>query len=243
MKSCVLWKNSDFNETQPGVLKKLDCITISRKLVGLGLDPSPHFLENCTFKNTKHLLCKFELWDRFNKIYIHVNIFRHLSRDMTKPTNRVCAQRRLRSAWASVQSDQSLRCPHEENLGPELLIERTAKTLFRLGGCQGWSESSLGTQPHCWFCHDVAHFLTLYFTLDTSNLIKWSIFSKYEAKNMKIRDKTKFVEGIHYSRFLFVSSLFTSTFIKKICYFIRTGNTNKTNNIHPKTKSIYDTLS
>ena len=28
------------------------------------------------------------------------------------------AQRRLRSAWASTQSDQSLRCPHEESLGP-----------------------------------------------------------------------------------------------------------------------------
>ena len=26
-------------------------------------------------------------------------------------------RRRLRSAWASAQSDQSLRCPHEESLG------------------------------------------------------------------------------------------------------------------------------
>ena len=31
----------------------------------------------------------------------------HMSRDMTKPTKWLCAQRRLRSAWASVQSDQS----------------------------------------------------------------------------------------------------------------------------------------
>ena len=30
----------------------------------------------------------------------------------------VFAQRRLRSAWASAQCDQSLRCPHEESLGP-----------------------------------------------------------------------------------------------------------------------------
>ena len=50
--------------------------------------------------------------------------------DMTKPTKCVCAQRRLRSAWASAQSDQSLRCPHEESLGPELPTERTAKTLM-----------------------------------------------------------------------------------------------------------------
>ena len=30
---------------------------------------------------------------------------------------------------------------------------RTAKTLIRLGGCPGWSESSVGAQPFCWFCH------------------------------------------------------------------------------------------
>ena len=35
---------------------------------------------------------------------------------------------------------------------------RTAKTLIRLGGCPGWSESSLGTQSFCWFCHEGAHF-------------------------------------------------------------------------------------
>ena len=31
----------------------------------------------------------------------------------------------------------SLRCPHEESLGPYLPIERTVKTLIRLGGCSG----------------------------------------------------------------------------------------------------------
>ena len=42
----------------------------------------------------------------------------------------------------SEDSDQpghppSLISPHEESLGPELPTERTAKTLFRLGGCPG----------------------------------------------------------------------------------------------------------
>ena len=60
--------------------------------------------------------------------------------------NDLCAQRRLRSAWASAQSDQSQRCPPEAKLGPKLPTERTAKTLIRLGGCPGWSESSLGTK-------------------------------------------------------------------------------------------------
>ena len=36
---------------------------------------------------------------------------------------------------------------------------RTANTLIRLGGCPGWSESSLGSQPHCWFCHEAAQLL------------------------------------------------------------------------------------
>ena len=43
---------------------------------------------------------------------------KNMSRDMTKPTKYLCALRRLRSAWTSAQSDQSLRCPHEESLGP-----------------------------------------------------------------------------------------------------------------------------
>ena len=33
-----------------------------------------------------------------------------ISRDMTNPTIWVCSQRRLKAAWASAQSDQSLRC-------------------------------------------------------------------------------------------------------------------------------------
>ena len=61
----------------------------------------------------------------------------------------MCAQWRLRSAWASAQSDQSLRRPHEYTLGPYLSIEHTAKTLIRLGNRRirpVWSESSLGAQ-------------------------------------------------------------------------------------------------
>ena len=60
--------------------------------------------------------------------------------------NDLCAQRRLRSAWASAQSDQGQRCLPETKLGPKLPTECTAKTLIRLGGCPGWSESSLGTK-------------------------------------------------------------------------------------------------
>ena len=81
------------------------------------------------------------------------NIF-NMSRDMTKPTKRLCTQQR--SAWASAKSDKSLRCPHEETSGPQLLIEPTAKTLIRLCGCPGWTESSQGAHSFCWFCHVAA---------------------------------------------------------------------------------------
>ena len=75
----------------------------------------------------------------FRSIAIELNMTHDrqsdMSRDMTKPTKWLRVQRRLRSAWASAQSDRSLRCPHEESLVPYLPIERTAKTLIRLGGC------------------------------------------------------------------------------------------------------------
>ena len=68
-----------------------------------------------------------------------------LSRLMTKPTMWLCTKRRHRSAWTSAQSDQSLRCPPEESLGPKLPIKRTAKT-DQTGRMPSWSESSLGAQ-------------------------------------------------------------------------------------------------
>ena len=63
---------------------------------------------------------------------------------MTKPTKWAVCPAKNQISLSIHQSDQSLRCPHEEALGPKLPIERTAKTLIRLGGCPGWSESSLG---------------------------------------------------------------------------------------------------
>ena len=112
-----------------------------------------------------------------------------------------CApSKRLRSAWASAQSDQSLRCLHEESLGPLLPIERTAKTLIRLGGCPGWSESSLGAQPFCWFCHVVAYlvgeqttksmvrnsFLWAMFNISKLSLTVFKLWCPYQAEWLSI---------------------------------------------------------
>ena len=62
-----------------------------------------------------------------------------------------CAPSEDRSAWASAQSDQSLRCALNGQLRTQCFFMRTAKTLIRLGGCPGWSESSLGAQSFYWF--------------------------------------------------------------------------------------------
>ena len=52
---------------------------------------------------------------RFFKFFFTV---KQISREMTKPTMWLCTKQRLRSAWAFAHFDQSLRCPHEETLGP-----------------------------------------------------------------------------------------------------------------------------
>ena len=81
--------------------------------------------------------------------------------------NGMCAQRRLRSAWASAQSDQS-----------------SLWRLIRLGGCPGWSESSLGTQSFCWFCDDAAQILKCpwYFQLSVHYRCKPGDSTRYRKK-------------------------------------------------------------
>ena len=39
------------------------------------------------------------------------------------------------------------------------------RRLIRLGRCPCWSESSLGAQSLCWFCHVVAHLANYYFII------------------------------------------------------------------------------
>ena len=83
---------------------------------------------------------------KFNDMHIYIASKKERKKEEKdrKKENGMCAQRRLRSAWASAQSDQasaqsdqSFRCPHEDGLGPYLPIERTSKTMIRLGGCPG----------------------------------------------------------------------------------------------------------
>ena len=68
-----------------------------------------------TTKSKQQRKCTLRCWSvlKLQKI----QTAKKMSHFMTKPTKWVCAQLRPRSAWASAQSDQSLRCSHEESLG------------------------------------------------------------------------------------------------------------------------------
>ena len=79
-----------------------------------------------------------------------------MSRLMTKPTIRLCPVKAQISLGIRPVWSESSVCMKKALI---LSIERTAKTdqtgrMPRLR--QVWSESSLGTQPLCWFCHDAA---------------------------------------------------------------------------------------
>ena len=60
----------------------------------------------------KILYCNVDFWIRFQPGWQM-----KWARAWQNQQNDLCAQWRLRSAWASAQSDQSLRCLHEECLG------------------------------------------------------------------------------------------------------------------------------
>ena len=64
---------------------------------------------------------------------------------------------------------------------------RTAKTLIRLGGCPGWSESSLGGKSFCWFCHEAAQMVPLLAMQDwMQDFGKGVRFEQFKAKTHEI---------------------------------------------------------
>ena len=70
--------------------------------------------------------------------------------------NGMCAQRRLRSAWTSAQSDQSLRCPHEEaHWAHSEDPDQTGRMPMLI--CH-----RLAHRPFCWFCHVAYYVYCLY---------------------------------------------------------------------------------
>ena len=63
---------------------------------------------------------------------------------------------------------------------------RTAKTLIRLGGCPGWTESSLGAHTFCWFCHAATHLTSV--GRKQRNVLQGRIFYVLDSVNTKHSD-------------------------------------------------------
>ena len=68
-----------------------------------------------------HVYNRWQFGTKWRLVAIIVYCIVDISRDMTKPTNWVCAQRRLRSAWASAESDQSSLCAQWVAMDPSFL--------------------------------------------------------------------------------------------------------------------------
>ena len=82
----------------------------------------------------------------------------------------MCTQRRLRSAWASAQSDQCLRCPHEETWVLSYPLSTQQRRWLDWADAQ--SDLSL-----CWalshfvgFCHEAAHIVFIFIPTTVNTL-------------------------------------------------------------------------
>ena len=73
----------------------------------------------------------------------------------------MCVQRRFRSACAFAQTDQKLHQPHFRKPRMQSFFMWTTKTLIRLRGCAGWSESLLGTHVRRSISDIAAHLFDL----------------------------------------------------------------------------------
>ena len=103
----------------------------------------------------KHIISE-RLWLLVRGIQSCLQSF-HLSRLITKPTKWLCAQWRLRSAWASAQSDQSSLCAQRVAEDP-LFLHADSKDSDQIGQMPRLIWDFAEGTVICWFCHEAAHF-------------------------------------------------------------------------------------
>ena len=84
-----------------------------------------------------HLIC--------SSVPLHVYVLQ-MSCDITKPTKWLCAQRRLRSAWASAWRKLGSLATHWAHSEDSDQTGRMPRLIW------GFT----GRTCHCWFCHEVA---------------------------------------------------------------------------------------
>ena len=95
-----------------GLLSDTDPDTIKSRHHGSGIDPLSRLLYIINYPVRTWLTVSWASWIKLQfRDYGPVSGSGDIwAATWQKPTKWVCAQRRLRTAWASTQSDQSLRC-------------------------------------------------------------------------------------------------------------------------------------
>ena len=113
---------------------------------------------------------------------------------MTKPKNDLCAQQRLRSAWASAQSDQSSLSAWR-NIG---------SSATNIAHCEDWSDwadaqvdlSLRGAHTSiCWFCHEAAQIFS--WNIDLSDYRCWSELSSLMVVTIGLIWKMSTLKPVH----------------------------------------------
>ena len=92
----------------------------------------------------------------------YLNRSTELSHLMTQPRKWLCAQRRLGSAWASAQSDQSSLCTQWIAKDPSFL-HADSEDWSDWVDAQADLSHHWAHMPFCWFCHEVAQILIAIF--------------------------------------------------------------------------------
>ena len=113
-----------------------------------------------------------------------------MSRYMTKPTKWVGAQRRHWSAWASAQSYQSLRCPHEETWALSYLLN--AQRRHWSDWADGQADLSLR-----WVHNHFSVFFMLQFKCKYFNIGSACYHRQYYKTSKKLRGHTGLGQCTH----------------------------------------------
>ena len=121
------------------------------------------------------LISDCQVYDPYDEVAAHVLSQVCVDYDVRQnQQNNICAQRRLRSAWASAQSDQSLRWPHGETLG-SLLHNGRIVTTDQTGRRLIWvSAGDTGHLLGLSYCGSfIRHFSNMCYYQSISFLLKW----------------------------------------------------------------------
>ena len=153
------------------------------------INDSHHWLNWISLKKNKICTHRYlVILNRGTRQYVY------MSRDMTKSTKWVCAQRRLKSAWASAQSDQSLHCGCQAvlslrfaltgKLKTQSFFMRTAKTLIRLGGLR-WAHTAV-TGAWWWFYLMLTNCSLIFKLIDHETTETINVYEPHHVKTNKV---------------------------------------------------------